>query len=118
MNEEMFLEAWKKAILLQHPHIWAYFGDGKLDREKIVATVDKDDLRPDKDKIKSGLEFLSGGERLYLVSLYSFYCYDDANTLCEPYDISYPTVGRLANYFQGSEQWDVLKELMEYFPGW
>lgn len=114
--EAEFLAAWKAAIKLQPKRFFPYFGVSSV--EEIDAVADKDDLRPDHEIFDRTLGSISSGEALYLISLYSFFSDTDAKVMCERYNISFPTVGRLSNYFANDKKLVAIIELMRTFPGW
>lgn len=65
---DAFLQAWKRGVQLAGPQ---WFGDGTP--EGLSLARDKWDLCPDVPRISKAVGVLSGGERMFLAAMVSFY---------------------------------------------
>ncbi|MDF8361348.1 hypothetical protein [Achromobacter anxifer] len=65
---QAFFEAWKRGVEIAGPE---WFGDGT--RECPNRARDKWDLTPDVQRIEKSIGVLSGGERMFLAAMVSFY---------------------------------------------
>ncbi len=65
---DAFFQAWKRGAHLAGPQ---WFGDGT--REGLNQAHDKWDLCPDVPRISKAIGVLSGGERMFLAAMVSFY---------------------------------------------
>ncbi|MBP0714238.1 hypothetical protein ABXK61_13045 [Burkholderia sola] len=73
---DAFFAAWKRGVEIAGPR---WFGDGT--RNGLDQARSKWDICPDVPRIAKALGFLSGGERLFLAALVSFYNSRDGATL-------------------------------------
>lgn len=67
---QAFFEAWKRGVELAGPN---YFGSTDYELNHLVHATNKDHLRPILLRIADDLGVLSGGERLFLSAMVSFY---------------------------------------------
>ncbi|MEL7551506.1 hypothetical protein AAGV37_16655 [Pseudomonas protegens] len=65
---QAFFEAWKRGVEIAGPQ---WFGDGTS--EGLNLARDKWDLCPDVPRISKAIGVLSGGERMFLAAMVSFY---------------------------------------------
>ncbi|NPX93955.1 hypothetical protein DZ977_003450 [Pseudomonas aeruginosa] len=65
---QAFFEAWRRGVEIAGPE---WFGDGA--REGLNRARDKWDLNPAVQRIEKSLGVLSGGERMFLAAMVSFY---------------------------------------------
>lgn len=63
-----FFAAWKEAVSLAGV---TYFGDGT--KTGFLTATQKNDLAPNFQRVQEAIGVLSGGERRFLIALYSFY---------------------------------------------
>lgn len=107
-----FFNAWKQAVSLAGV---AYFGDGT--KAGFLSATDKNDLAPNYHRVKDALGVLSGGERKFLIALYSFYNQRTAHDLWEEASESPDNVGSI---FSGLdlERRRVLADLGVNYTGW
>ncbi|MGJ8586291.1 MAG: hypothetical protein ACSHXD_19550 [Marinosulfonomonas sp.] len=110
LNPQLFLDAWKDAVQLAGPH---YF---HVTCPSVSEAVDKQQLCPDMSAISSSLGVLSTGERVFLVSLYQFYCDSDAFSLCEEAGLQYPSLADIALLDRSRRS--VLIKLIDSYSGW
>ncbi|MFP9230722.1 hypothetical protein [Pectobacterium cacticida] len=63
-----FFQAWKQGVEIAGPQ---WFGDGTLDG--LYQAQDKWELCPDVPRISKAIGVMSGGERMFLAAMVSFY---------------------------------------------
>ena len=104
-----FLQAWKRGVRLAGPQ---WFGDGTP--EGLNQARDKWDLCPDVPRISKALSVLSGGERMFLAAMVSFYNERKGGTLLKRCGFH-----GLAD-FGGldMERRGVLADLLLHYGGW
>lgn len=70
-NAALFLDAWKRGVLLAGP---TYFINKTAhELHAVGAATDKNQLAPDHDLIVASIDVLSSGERKFLAAMCSFY---------------------------------------------
>ncbi|EMV8748361.1 TPA: hypothetical protein PXD14_000412 [Pseudomonas aeruginosa] len=65
---DAFFKAWKRGVQIAGPQ---WFGEGTLDG--LNKAQDKWDLCPDVPRISKAIGVMSGGERMFLAAMVSFY---------------------------------------------
>lgn len=106
---EHFLRAWQRAIHIAGPK---WFGDGTREGLQIAKT--KWDLCPRVEQIREAFGVLSGGERLFLAALVSFYDSRDGGELLKRCGFS----GLADLSGLDLERRQVIARLLLYYNGW
>ena len=106
----LFLQAWKEATALAGAK---YFGDGSEDGPDIASN--KNDLRPNLERIRKVLRSCSPAEGLFLAELYSFYNDFVARELLK--DFVAIDLGTLASELDLKRR-QVLAQLFVNYSGW
>lgn len=109
-DETLFLEAWKVAVRYAGARFFA------IDVTDTEHASDKEQLRPDLDAIKEGIGALSGGEKRFLVAVYSFFNRQVARDLADEFGIE-GNPGELAAHLD-RDRLDVITTLMRHYTGW
>lgn len=109
---DRFFLAWKAAVALAGV---AYFGDGT--KAGFQAAGSKDDLAPNFYRVKEALGVLSGGERRFLVALYSFYNSRTAHDFWEEAAESPDNIGSIVSGLDLKRR-KVLADLTLNYTGW
>lgn len=107
-----FFLAWKEAVALAGV---AYFGDGT--KAGFQAARSKDDLAPNFHRVKAALGVLSGGERRFLVALYSFYNSRTAHDFWEEAVDSPDNIGSIVSGLDLARR-RVMADLTLSYTGW
>lgn len=107
-----FFKAWQEGVSLAGV---CYFGDGT--QAGLQAATNKNDLAPNFERILGALGYLSGGERTFLVAMYSFYNDRDAQILQEGFSHEGRSFGgTISGLDLGRRR--VLAELTLSYTGW
>ncbi|MDR1935846.1 MAG: hypothetical protein LBS49_09780 [Candidatus Accumulibacter sp.] len=104
-----FFQAWKRGVEIAGSQ---WFGDGT--RAGLQSAASKWDLCPQVAPIQDALGVLSGGERMFLAALVSFYDSCDGGELLKRCD--FQGLADLAGLDLDRRQ--VLAELLLYYDGW
>lgn len=107
-----FFSAWKEAVAFAGV---AYFGDGT--KTGFLAATSKDDLAPNFQRVQDALGVLSGGERRFLIALYSFYNQRTAHELWQEASESPDNLGAIISGLDLARR-RVLAELAVNYSGW
>ncbi len=110
----LFLEAWKKAVMLAGEHLFTAHHDYTA-TASIDAATDKWQLIPNYEAINQYLGVASTGEALFVATLYSFYNSAGGDAMCR--DLGYQGIGDVA-YRLEHEQLIIVTDLMLYHTGW
>jgi hypothetical protein len=76
--KEKFLQAWKRGVAIAGP-VW--FGDGDSAGKDLQCIPDKWSLCPKVKEIRRKLRVMSGGKRMFLAAMVSFYDTHDGGAL-------------------------------------
>ncbi|WP_211460839.1 hypothetical protein [Collimonas silvisoli] len=107
---DAFFEAWKRGVMIAGAQ---WFGDGT--REGLQRAADKWDLRPNMPMFQKSLGVLSGGERIFLAAMASFYNAHDGDALLRRY--GFEGLSDLGNGLDlGRRQ--VIADLILHYHGW
>lgn len=107
-----FFKAWKQGVALAGV---GYFGDGS--KAGFLAATDKNDLAPRMAVVKEALGVLSGGERTFLVAMYSFY---NGRTAADMWEENFQSPDNIGTTISGLDlaRRRVLAELTLTYTGW
>ncbi|MBL4621938.1 MAG: hypothetical protein JKY89_06025 [Immundisolibacteraceae bacterium] len=112
-----FLNAWKQALgLLKYTGHFKLFG--VLNSEQVKEASSLNDIRPVYELFAKELVSVSSSERVYLLSLYSFYNRSDTEYLARAVDSATPSMGTVAAFFAGCPELEALTNLMQTYRGW
>lgn len=107
-----FLKAWKQGVALAGV---GFFGDGT--KAGLEAATDKNQLAPRMDRVSYAVGVLSGGERTFLVAMYSFYNGRTAEKLWQDNFTSPDNIGTTISGLDLARR-RVLAELTLTYTGW
>lgn len=107
-----FFKAWQEGVSLAGV---CYFGDGT--KAGLQAATNKNDLAPRFELVKEALGYLSGGERTFLVAMYSFYNGRTAHNLWHDTFDSADNIGSTISGLDLARR-RVLAELTLSYTGW
>jgi len=104
-----FFQSWKRGVKIAG---YRWFGNGT--RENLVTATSIWDLRPRMADIDEHLDVMSGGERLFLAAMASFYNAHDSVPLLKRCDFEgLADFGRL-----DSQRRQVIADLVLHYHGW
>lgn len=107
-----FFKAWREGVALAGV---SFFGDGS--KAGFQAATDKNDLAPNMEAVKEALGVLSGGERTFLVAMYSFY---NSRTAADMWSENFTSPDNIGETISGLDlaRRRVLAELTLTYTGW
>ncbi len=107
---EEFLAAWKDGVSLAGEQLFT------IRSESVSAATNIDELRPDLEIITASLGVLSPGERVFVLSLYQFFCDATVRDLCAEYGFDVPTLADIANLDVSRRT--IITRLIHTYNGW
>lgn len=107
---EVFLAAWKDGVSLAGEHFF------NIRSESVSTATDRDELRPDLEKITASLGVLSPGERVFVLSLYQFFSDSTVRELCTEHGYDFPTLADIA--ILDAPRKAVITRLIHAYSGW
>lgn len=111
INEKVaFLEAWKQGVRLAGVH---YF---HVTSESAAQALDKEQLRPNREKIEADLGVLSHGERVFISAMYCFFDSADGQAMFARFGEG-GSPGEIA-YILDDKRRDIIARLLVNYTGW
>lgn len=107
---EYFLEAWKEGVEIAGQNFFI------VKSGSVEGADDRDDLRPNLEVVESSIGVLSPGERVFILSMYQFFCASDVVRMCSETGIEFPTLTDVS--YMDSKRRKVITRLIESYSGW
>ena len=106
----VFLNAWKDGVYLAG----VQFFDVSCD--SVGQATSPDQLRPNLNMVFQAIGAQSTYERIFILSMCSFYCDSDVRGYCDEHGLVVPTLPDIANL--DDERRSVIVALLDNYTGW
>lgn len=107
---EEFLAAWKDGVTLAGEHFF------NIRSNTVCSATDREELLPNLEAITATLGAISSGERIFILSLYQFFCDSTVRDLCAENDFDFPTLVDVATL--DASRTAVITRLIHSYNGW